>query len=263
MKRRSGGGKMGLGEVASWGFADRPLLTAEQEKDLARKAQAGDSSARDVMIESNVRLVVSIAKRYVGRGLALDDLVAEGLIGLIHAVDRFDPDAGCRFSTYGTWWIKQRIRRSIVDQSLSVRVPSYIWEVVAKFERRKLEMEDELDRVPSIAEVVEDMELGPTWVAKILNAERARECIRIDAPEDGRTLDVPDGGDVPSSLTEFDVDELLSVLPKRHRVILMARAAGETLSDIGEWIGLSRERVRQIAKEAYHILRKEVKRKNE
>ena len=136
-----------------------PLLTAEQEIELSKRVQRGDLAAREHMIRANLRLVVSIAKNYVNRGLSFMDLIEEGNIGLMKAVEKFDPKAGCRFSTYATWWIKQGIRRSLVNTVKTVRVPSYMSEIVSRWKATAMELNYRLGRPATSAEIAEELGL--------------------------------------------------------------------------------------------------------
>ena len=149
-----------------------PLLTADLEKSLARRIRKGDEAAREQMISANLRLVVSIAKKYVDRGLSLMDLIEEGNLGLLKAVERFDPDAQCRFSTYATWWIKQSIKRALVDTVKTVRIPSYMVEILSKWKNCASNLSIQLGRQPTVEEIAEAMEIPPENLGIIKTAIR-------------------------------------------------------------------------------------------
>lgn len=249
------------------------LLTAEEERDLARKIQAGDSRAREHMIRANLRLVVSIAKLYSERGLSLQDLIAEGNIGLMKAAEKFDPDAGCRFSTYGTWWIKQAIRRALSNTVKSVRVPGYMSELVSRWRSVSKELEFRLGRSPSIEEVIHEIgvpeETWPLLKQTILTSGIAPQVSldvlssNQDSVEDERSP-APDEQILNEDLL-LRMEELLELLEEREATILRLRyGLGEdspepmTLKEIGKVVGLTRERVRQIEratlKKLYQIM---------
>src|SRR3984885_12656362 len=151
-----------------------PLLTAQQEKDLARKIIAdNDPAAREHMVRSNLRLVVNIAKHYVNRGLSLPDLIEEGNIGLLKAVEGFDPDNGCRFSTYASWWIKQAIKRALINSVQPIHIPAYMVEMMSKLKHAMRQMEDQLGRMPTIDELSAHMKLSPKKLKIIRKAVKA------------------------------------------------------------------------------------------
>jgi len=243
------------------------LLTPEQEKELAVRVRAGDAEAREHMIKANLRLVVSIAKNYVDRGLSLLDLIEEGNLGLLKAVERFDPDEECRFSTYATWWIKQSIRRALVNTVKTVRIPSYMVELVSKWKTLALELSYKLGRQPTFAEVAAELDVPPESIGVIKRALHS-------------TSTSGGGGDVLRALNEsledesvkrpdeqlFDaidlerIGELLEVIDQREAEVLRMRyGLGDrqpmTLKEIGERIHLTRERVRQIESEAIRKLK--------
>jgi RNA polymerase primary sigma factor len=246
-----------------------PLLSAEEELALGNRIQAGDLQAREHMIRANLRLVVSVAKMYTDRGLALQDLIAEGNIGLMKAAEKFDPAAGCRFSTYGTWWIKQAIRRALTNTVKPVRVPSYMSELISRWRVVSQELAYLLGRAPSVEEVAEELGipeenwpllkrtihvsgLGPQVSLDVLTAGQ-------DTVEDG-TTQAPDEQMLNADLIA-KLGELLNVIDEREATILRLRyglgsAAGEmmTLKEIGKVVGLTRERVRQIEQEALRKL---------
>lgn len=244
---------------------ETPLLTADQEKDLGRRIQSGDLEAREHMIRANLRLVVSIAKIYSERGLSLQDLIAEGNIGLMKAAEKFDPNAGCRFSTYATWWIKQSIRRALVNTVKSVRVPSYMTELISKWRVVSQELAFALGRTPSVEEVARELDipsdnwglLKRTIQTSSLGAQISLERLSAnqDTVEDENTRS-------PEELTLNEdllarMGDLLDVIDEREATILRLRyglandgAEPMTLKEIGKIVGLTRERVRQIERDA-------------
>ena len=248
------------------------LLTAEQEKELAVRVRSGDLAAREHMTKANLRLVVSIAKNYVDRGLSLLDLIEEGNLGLLKAVERFDPGEECRFSTYATWWIKQSIKRALIDTVKTVRIPSYMVEMISKWKSATADLTIKLGRQPSALEVAEAMEIPPENINLIKTALRAsnssNQTVSIEnmwtlseVLED-KNARQPDQVLFDALETEM-IEKLLSAIDEREAKILRMRYGLEngdpmTLKEIGERVNLSRERVRQIENEAlkklYYIL---------
>jgi len=245
-----------------------PLLSAEEEQELGRRIHAGDLQAREHLIRANLRLVVSIAKIYAERGLSLQDLIAEGNIGLMKAAEKFDPAAGCRFSTYGTWWIKQAIRRALTNTVKSVRVPGYMTEMISKWRGVSAELTYLLGRVPTVEEVARELEIPaeswPLLKRTIETSGSAQVSLDVlssaqDTVEDDRTVD-PEEQLVHADLLA-KLDELLAVIDEREATILRLRyGLGTpnneplTLKEIGKIVGLTRERVRQIEQEALRKL---------
>ncbi len=237
-----------------------PLLTAEEEVTLARRVQKGDKAARDLMINSNLRLVISIAKRYTNLGIALSDLIEEGNIGLMRGVDKFDPEKGFRFSTYAAWWIKQGISRAIIDQGKMIRVPVYLNEEIIKYRKMVEKLTQLLRRRPSAAEVAKKMKLT---VDKVRDLDGAiAKMSSLDAPlgENGEgqvkdtiedeSLAAPDAS-VELFLNKERAQSILATLDERERTIMEMRFGlneneVHTLAQIAKKLSLSRERIRQI-----------------
>jgi RNA polymerase primary sigma factor len=241
------------------------LLTAAEEKDLARRIiQHNDPEARERMVRSNLRLVVNIAKHYVNRGLSLPDLIEEGNIGLLKAVEGFDPENGCRFSTYASWWIKQGIKRSLINSVQPIHIPAYMVEMMSKLKIAMRELEDKLGRMASIEELSAHMKLSPRKLRIIRKAVKAYSSPTQSGSDDGElTINdlVPDSHNPPPDVQVCDNDELrqlgelLDGIDERAAKILKLRYGLEgedpmTLKEIGQRIGLTRERVRQIEHEA-------------
>ena len=248
------------------------LLTAQEERELAIEVRAGDPAAREHMIKANLRLVVSIAKNYVDRGLSLLDLIEEGNIGLLKAVERFDPAEECRFSTYATWWIKQSIKRALIDTVKTVRIPSYMVELISKWKNTTSNLTLQLGRQPTAHEVAEEMGIPSENINLIKTALRAsnssNQTVSIENMWTLSEVLEDKNAEQPSEIL-FDaletelIEKLLSAIDERESTILRMRYGLEngdpmTLKEIGERVNLSRERVRQIENEAlkklYYIL---------
>jgi len=246
-----------------------PLLSAEEERELGRRIQSGDLAARERMIRANLRLVVSVAKTYSDRGLALQDLIAEGNIGLMKAAEKFDPAAGCRFSTYGTWWIKQSIRRALTNTVKQVRVPSYMSELISRWRVVSLELTYLLGRAPTVEEVAAELEIPEeSWplLKRTIHTSGLAQQISLDAltvnqdTVEDVTAQAPDEQMLNSDMVA-KLGEILKVIDEREARILRLRYGlgtedGQTmtLKEIGKVVGLTRERVRQIEQEALRKL---------
>ena len=247
-----------------------PLLSADEEKQLGRRILVdNDPEARERMVRSNLRLVVNIAKNYVGRGMSLPDLIEEGNIGLLKAVEGFDPENGCRFSTYASWWIKQAIKRALINSVQPIHIPAYMVEMMTKFKQAMRGLEDHLGRMPSIEELSEHMKMPAKKLRIIKKAVKAYNSPTQSGSADGEltinelvadTNNPPPDQQVCDSEELKQLAELLEGIGEREAGILKLRYGldGEdpmTLKEIGERIGLTRERVRQIEHETLLKLR--------
>lgn len=237
------------------------LLTAEQERSLCRKIiNENCPAARDRMIRSNLRLVVNIAKRYSNRGLHLTDLIEEGNLGLMRAVENFNPDLGARFSTYASWWIKQAIKRALINAVQPIHIPAYMVELIAKWKRAATEFEEQHGRTPTVQEMAEDLGLPLKKVCIIRKAVKAyRRPPQTDSGEEGLSLsEILHDAETPqpdeSMMEQEDLEtirKLLGAIDEREAAILRMRYGLDgqeplTLKEIGKQIGLTRERIRQI-----------------
>jgi RNA polymerase primary sigma factor len=245
------------------------LLTHAEEIDLSKRAKSGDKGARQRLIEKNLRLVVSVAKKYRGMGLPFEDLIQEGNIGLMKAVEKFDPDRGWRFSTYATWWVRQAVQRAVADKGRTIRVPVHMGDKIRKMARAYNELSAKMEREPTDEEVAERLGWAAEQVRDVKGAMPDATSFNqpltsdSDATEISELIEDERASEVAGTVIgEMEMDwlaEAVERLPERHRYVLIKRyGLGDeetaTLAQLSEELGISRERVRQVQREAERML---------
>lgn len=240
-----------------------PLLSMEEERELAARVVAGDPEAREIMISSNLRLVVSLARNYAGRGLPLQDLIEEGNLGLIRAVEGYDGKAGTRFSTYASYWVTQAIRRALINTAKVIRLPAYMVELIGRWRRATNQLTEDLGRVPFPEEIGRRIGIDPRRMPVVMKAIGIHNMTPATDPTDGPSLDglvVDDRARTPDDMLADEesiqrIKSLLGTLSERESMVLRLRYGLEgcdehTLRDVGDLLSITRERVRQIEQKA-------------